>query len=674
MSPLPSTLEAPDGRRARVRADRISSDLMTKWEEARFVRRQLDPVMLDALQVRSGDYAESFRAELEKNTGGVASFVPLIDWKCVTSEAIAADALLQGDMPPLTLDPTPYPELPPDVLEGVAAKTQDRAREWVEMTQGQVTPTASVVAYLREVARADMLEEHQRMARVRAERNLPILKDAAFHGRMPQALSAVLPDWSTYPGFAIRIAPRRERRLHYAQGRDGRPRVVVREEHPYTYHRVNPTHIYPQPNISRLEDGHVFIWSPAHRQEVASWFGLPGVNKERLAQVLSMTAGGGAGFMVQDTGLSLIEERLERKGLGATLDEEFETVRFYGPVKVKDLREWGYERLHGRIKRHEEDVEQVQAWLVDGVVVRVEPVGDLLGRKPVFMGCYRQIPGALWGKGIPEIIAGLDDAFQVVVRAITNNVSLASGPQVMIDQSMLPRGAPIPKVAPWVRWIFNPQRIGGSGSNRAVDFFQPNMNAHELIVVANYFMEMGNRMLGSPGFMGGDKDLQGAGRTAGGLYQVHEDGNRMMRRPVGQIDTVMSDAADWHYTQLMVEGRIRPEDYGDLQVRVQGARRLAEMERNAHAANQLVQSISNEAMVSSLGPDTVRTLVYGAAKIVGMGDLEGRPIPSRADAALGWSPGSGPAQSIQAQQQAPSPDQGGGSASQPPPGGEQGAA
>ena len=87
--------------------------------------------LLKCDRMRAGKYDPSFQRELEEQ-GGSDIYMLLADVKCRSLEAWLKDAMLPTGERPFHLDPTPIPELPPDVAQGVLDGVMRFFREGVQ--------------------------------------------------------------------------------------------------------------------------------------------------------------------------------------------------------------------------------------------------------------------------------------------------------------------------------------------------------------------------------------------------------------------------------------------------------------------------------------------------------------------------------------------------------------
>ena len=79
----------------------------------------------------------------------------------------------------------------------------------------------------------------------------------------------------------------------------------------------------------------------------------------------------------------------------------------------------------------------VQAWVIGNYVIKVQMAPSPRKRHPYFVTSFEKVPGTPVGNGLPDILSDIQDAGNAALRALINNLSIASGPQVVINDDRL---------------------------------------------------------------------------------------------------------------------------------------------------------------------------------------------------------------------------------------------
>ena len=121
------------------------------------------------------------------------------------------------------------------------------------------------------------------------------------------------------------------------------------------------------------------------------------------------------------------------------------------------------------------------------------------------------------------------------LRALVNNASIASGPQAVINDDRLAGQENSDEMYPWKRWhVVNPTVSGTQ--EPAVNFFQPQMNANELLQVFNAFYGLADDISAIPKYLAGNSPGGGAGRTASGLAMLMGNASKLLQTVCANID------------------------------------------------------------------------------------------------------------------------------------------
>ena len=127
-------------------------------------------------------------------------------------------------------------------------------------------------------------------------------------------------------------------------------------------------------------------------------------------------------------------------------------------------------------------------WVVGTSVIKAVLNYDPLGEKPYAKVSFIKVPGAFWGKGIPEIISDVQGVANAAARALVNNMGIASGPQVEVNLARLSPNENITQMTPWKIWQVNDDPTGSSAP--ALRFTQPQDNSDRLMRVYERFSRL----------------------------------------------------------------------------------------------------------------------------------------------------------------------------------------
>ena len=108
----------------------LASHVQKCWESARTAKMQtVEQSMLKNLRQRRGEYEPDLLADI-KASGGAEIFMMITSTKCRAASAWLRDTLMGSkDEKPWTIDPTPIPDLPPNLRNAVFEEANQKAMQ-----------------------------------------------------------------------------------------------------------------------------------------------------------------------------------------------------------------------------------------------------------------------------------------------------------------------------------------------------------------------------------------------------------------------------------------------------------------------------------------------------------------------------------------------------------------
>ena len=623
----------------------LSAHLKTCWDAARIAKDPINDVMLRALRQRNGEY-EADKLQAIRVQGGSEVYMMLTEVKCRAAESWLRDILLDTGSPPWDLQPTPIPDLSPEQSEEVQTAFAEQVMEIIQST-GQA-PNKTQMLELREMVSQDYRFKVLQAAQARVDRMKIKIDDQFLQGGWADAFNEFLTDLVTFPcAFVKGPIVRRQRHLGWTKGPGGATIVEASERLAPEFERVSPFNIYPEPGITRINDGYIFEYHRLSRSALADLIGVPGYDDQAIRKVLD--EGPGQTWVSEPTEMQREEE--ERKYYTEMRPTDmFDALEFWGKVSGKMLREWGMDASEVPDEAKEYDA---NAWLVGNYVIKAILNYDPLGEKPYVKTSFIKMPGAFWGRGIPEIIEDLQNICNAAARALVNNMSIASGPQVEVNLERIPPNEDITQIHPWKIWQTLNDPLGSSAP--AVRFNQPNDNAATLMGVYERFSRLADDHSGIPAYIYGDTNVQGAGRTASGLSMLMGSAGKGIRQVVMHIDTDVTKPIVQR--QFVYNMRYDPDESikGDAQVIPRGAINLAVRETVNLRRVEFLNATANEFDMQIIGADGRAAILREVAKGLQMPAEDIVPSRERLDYQARM-------QALAQQAQPPAPTQQGGAA------------
>ncbi len=588
-------------------ADRQSSPVMLGitaylkqcWDAARIARDPITDIMLKAMRQRNGEY-EADTLKAIKDQGGSEVYMMITEVKCRAAESWLRDILLDSGTPPWDLQPTPIPDLSPKEAEELQLAFAERVME-VLQGSGQA-PSRAQLAELKEVVGQEFRFKILQAAQNRVDRMRIKIEDQFVQGGWADAFNEFITDLVTFPAAFIKgPIVRRQRYLKWS-GSTLQPGERIAPE----YERVSPFNIYPEPGITRINDGYIFEYHEMTRTQMADLIGVPGYDDAAIRKVLEI---GNTQSWVQEWQKDSREDAERKFHTELRPTEVYDALEFWGKINGRMLQEWGMSEEEVPDPDREYDA---NIWAVGNYIIKAVLNYDPLGEKPYAKTSFIKQPGAFWGKGIPEIIEDIQNVCNAAARSLVNNMAIASGPQVEVNLERLPPNEDITQLRPWKIWQVLNDPLGSSAP--AVRFNQPNDNANTLVGVYDRFSRMADDHSGIPAYIYGDTNVQGAGRTASGLSMLMGSAGKGIRQVVMHIDNDVLKTIV--HRQFVYNMRYDPDESikGDAQIIAKGAVNLAVKETINVRRVEFLNATANEFDINIIGTDGRAALLREVAK------------------------------------------------------------
>jgi len=581
----------------------LSEHVRMCWDVAKIAKKPIEDEMLRALRQRNGQY-EPDKLNQIKQQGGSEIYMMITEVKCRAAESWLRDILLDSGTPPWDIVPTPIPDLSP--LDRREIQDIFASEVLTMLQENQKAPSKEEMAQIKEMVSQDYRFKVLQDAQNRADKMKLKIEDQFAQGGWADSFNDFITDLVTFPcAFIKGPIVRRQRTLGWKTVM-GKTVVEPTERLAPEFERVDPFRIYPEPGITRIEEGYLFEHHPLSRSDLSDLIGVPGYDEDAIRRILD--EGSGPSWINED--VELIKNEEERKFYSYMRPTDvFDALEFWGKVSGKMLREWGLneEEIPDEAQEYDANV-----WMIGNYVIKAVLNYDPLGQKPYCKTSFIKCPGAFWGKGIPEIIEDIQNVCNAAARALVNNMGIASGPQVEVNLERIPPNEDITQMSPWKIWQVTNDPMGSSAP--AVRFTQPEDNASTLVAVYDKFARLADDHSGIPAYLYGNTDVQGAGRTSSGLSMLMGAAGKGIRQVVGHID---GDVIKPIVQRQFVYNMRYDEDEsikGDVQVVARGAVNLAVKETVNVRRIEFLNATANEIDMSIMGRDGRAAILREVAK------------------------------------------------------------
>lgn len=533
----PAELEAALARQAKEKAqmeDAVSapqlSDLgafiRTRYEMFRNHRNDAaagwSNRLLMAMRSFNGMYDPNKIAEIRK-FGGSEIYARMIAMKCRGASSLLRDVYLSPERS-WGLAPPEDPDVPEEILTQINAFVQAEIGQLQAMGQQVgVDMIRDRVVQLVEGAREAAKKKAKRQAEIAEDKVDELLEQGGFY----KALAEFLVDLPIFPfavmkGPVVKIVPT-------VAWEDGQPTVQQKARLFWT--RISPFDVWWTPGVSDIEDAEVIEKTRVTRTDLNDLLDLPGYNHDAIRAVLDEYGRGGIAdnWDSTDTERAIMESRenpfMNRSGMITCLE-------YHGSVQGRMLLDYGMSE-----KQIPDELRDyfVQAWVIANHVIKAQLSPSPRKRHPYFVTSFEKVPGTPLGNGLTDILADVQEAANATLRALVNNLSISSGPQVVVNAERLAPSEDAEELYPWKRWFVQNDPLSNSGQP-PITFFQPQSNSQELIGVYQWLNNLADDISAIPKYVTGGGAGAGAGRTASGLSMLMNNASKVLQTVAANID------------------------------------------------------------------------------------------------------------------------------------------
>ncbi len=597
-------------------------------------RNDIEERLFKCLRQRLGIYDPQKLQEI-KNFGGSKLYMLLTNVKVRAARAWIRDVMLPPGEVPWSLRPSPIPELPAEDEQAIGELvTYEMARQmYLESpTQGIARPEAirDRILEVREKVTRHKTEKAKKATRWAEKR----IEDDLLAGGYYEAMDQFIDDLVTYPAaFMVGPVVTGSKVLQWAEeGGTWKPEVAKKMQR--RYYRLSPFDAFPSPGSKSVQDGYFIERLRLRRRDLMNMMGAPGVDDNSVTAALFRYGKGGANEW--SSAMDKSREELEnRPNEEQDPDPPIHALRYWGSAQGKDLLEWG---MDPKQVPHPENDYEIVAILIGEYVIMARLNPHPLNRRPVYSTSWDKNPDSIWGKCPPELMRDLQDVCNSAARAIVNNLAMASGPQVEVQTDRLAPGETADDMWPWRIWRTQ-QDERGTG-HPAVRFFQPNPMTDVLRSVYDYFFKQASEQTGIPGYIYGDEDISGAGKTASGLSMLMNAAAKTLKDVVSHIDDdVVRPSIKEHWTHLMLHDEDNEIKCGDVQVICRASDHLIIAEQLAMRRKEFLENTNNPVDLAIIGLEGRAKVLREQVKTLKMDD---DIVPSDEDLQQKLNPMGGP--------------------------------
>lgn len=532
-SPPPPTMQSLSGDRLE---SALAGHVRLSWQRNKMVKLNIEQKLLQDMRARRGLYSPTQIAEIQATNGGMnAVWAPLTETKSRAASAWIREIVLPVGEQPWGVDPTPVPDLPMPLKRSIVAKALQQAQAMMQQTHaaGAGVPSQDefkqVAVQIGDQLRDQAEKELTKQAKTRALRMERVISDRLGDGSYAEAMDSFIEDFVTYPAAHLK-GPFYKNVRQLTWGAGWKPEVKTRAVQCWA--RVSPFDTYPAGATTSPQQGDFIERMRFHRGDLWANKGLPGWKDEEIDGALTDYRNGHLeGWLWTESE----RQRLEQQTLFNWLAPPgvIDAINFWGSVPGETLMTWGVTSSGGEMLEPTRDYE-CNVVICGRYVLYAVLNPDPMGARPYRKACYDEIPGAYWGRSIPDLVATPQRLCNGAVSALADNLSIASGPQTWVHIDRLADGEQSLEQFPWKVWQLKSDTT--QGTNPGVGFFQPDDRAQPLMAVYNEWEAKADDASGIPKYTYGNETSGGSADTAAGLSMLMNNAAKGLRRAISNID------------------------------------------------------------------------------------------------------------------------------------------
>lgn len=589
--------------------DNLSGYIRSVWSVCRDAREDITEILEECRRQRNGEYDPDILSQLELQ-GGSQSYHNITNHKCASAESWINEIASTDN--PWSIEHTPIPEVNPDTYEQIAIEVEQVAEQYYQ--SGKELDKDDIVQ-MGEDARLEYDKTIDEMTTKSANEMTRIIEDQLLNGKWKIAFREFIHDFVTYPIGIMKFEMKNEIKTVFSEDENGQWIVATEAKLRETWKRVNPFNFYPAPAIKDVEDGDVCEKIAFTRKDLTAMIGVKGYNDQAIKNALRDFGSGGLNdWETKDFYELNYESGKSETQTGGMSSLTIDAVEFHGSVQGSMLKEWGMTSIKDELAEFD-----IWAILIGNYVIMAQLNPNPMGVKPYQTCSYDRDPDSIWGKGISQKVRQSQSDANQARRALLDNTSLSSGPQVMINQSLLSSSEDITAIYPFKIWKMRRGKQSEATSvNNVFRFFQPSSHTSELMQTIQFFANEADEDSGIPKVAEGSisNTSNNATSTASGLSMILDNASRNIRNVIGNVDTcIIQKQVDQIYILNMLDPNVPNSAKGDLEVRARGILSTGLRERlQVLRRDFMLMVLGNDQLTSIIGVEGIASLLREVSK------------------------------------------------------------
>jgi len=358
----------------------------------------------------------------------------------------------------------------------------------------------------------------------------------------------------------------------------------VNQKPKLVWQRVAPFDFWFTPGVSDIAQADTIEKMRLTRAELNDLLDLPGYDADEIRAVLDEFGRGGLydNWDTTDAERSVLESKENPAWNRSAL---ISSMEFNGNVQGRILQDYGL-AVPDELRDY-----HAQVWMVGSHVIKAQLSPSPRMRHPYFVTSFEKVPGTVVGNGLTDLISDLQETANATLRALINNLSISSGPQVVINDDRLAPEENGEDLYPWKRWHTRNDPLANN-NQVPISFFMPSSNAQSLIEVFQKFVDLSDDVSAIPKYVGG-QSTGGAGRTASGLAMLMGNAAKILQTVAANIDRDVMENALMQLFDLILLTDTTGLLTGEERISIQGVNVAVQRETQRQRQIEFLQATAN---------------------------------------------------------------------------------
>ena len=592
----------------KVEREDLGNYLEKLWQRAQETRSQHDIEMVNDIEARMGRYTKPQLVEIDKKNSP-SIFMKTTLEKCRALESQLTEVYLSNVRKPWSITHSPEPEIPKKMRNKVIMMAEGVMMNYAKVGQLNQVSKEAVISFageLMESAKRTLVEEYKKAAEAMEK----LIDDQLLESGWRHSMARFIYYFVTCRGGFLKGPILRYKPVSQWKG----DKKVTRMKQQFEWEAPNPLDIYPSPDCRDPNKSYIFERHNYSLNQLYSMRGIKGAITENI-DILIKTGNKHS----PTTGLNEVEQRKreqEEKQQSTDLHNDMYTImEFSGWISGYILNTYG-------VPINMEDQTKpfyCNIYFDDNLIYYIH----FTDKEPLtkyYMASIEKTPDAFWGEGVPQILSHMQDAINSMIRAAVRNISLAAGPQVVVNDShRISSPANFEKLEPWRVWVTTQPASGEYTDNAPIEFFQPNIMVNQMLQFYSLLEQRADSLIGVPSYP--YDELSGASKnTASGVSIALSQGRQGMKSHLRNIDMNVIEPAIKAMCDLNYDLYPKRKDIkGDIFCKVVGSETDFDKERNLARFNEVLATVAaNPLFVELLGIKSVEKLLREIIDIHGI--------------------------------------------------------